>query len=66
MPGKQMAIDADMNAGLIGEEEAKKRRAEVTQEADFYGSMDGALITIIISPAMASPRTNLLAPSIEP
>ncbi|URQ59437.1 flagellar biosynthesis protein FlhA [Pantoea alhagi] len=42
MPGKQMAIDADLNAGLIGEEEAKKRRTEVTQEADFYGSMDGA------------------------
>ncbi len=42
MPGKQMAIDADLNAGLIGEEEAKRRRAEVTQEADFYGSMDGA------------------------
>ena len=42
MPGKQMAIDADLNAGLIGEEEAKKRRSEVTQEADFYGSMDGA------------------------
>lgn len=42
MPGKQMAIDADLNAGLIGEEEAKRRRSEVTQEADFYGSMDGA------------------------
>lgn len=42
MPGKQMAIDADLNAGLIGEDEAKKRRSEVTQEADFYGSMDGA------------------------
>ncbi|MCI9496097.1 MAG: flagellar biosynthesis protein FlhA [Enterobacter hormaechei subsp. steigerwaltii] len=42
MPGKQMAIDADLNAGLIGEEEAKRRRKEVTQEADFYGSMDGA------------------------
>ena len=42
MPGKQMAIDADLNAGLIGEQEAKKRRTEVTQEADFYGSMDGA------------------------
>lgn len=42
MPGKQMAIDADLNAGLIGEEEAKARRSEVTQEADFYGSMDGA------------------------
>lgn len=42
MPGKQMAIDADLNAGLIGEDEAKRRRQEVTQEADFYGSMDGA------------------------
>ncbi|MCE8013810.1 flagellar biosynthesis protein FlhA [Billgrantia desiderata] len=42
MPGKQMAIDADLNAGLIGEEDARKRRAEVAQEADFYGSMDGA------------------------
>lgn len=42
MPGKQMAIDANLNAGLIGEDEAKKRRSEVTQEADFYGSMDGA------------------------
>jgi len=42
MPGKQMAIDADLNAGLIGEQEAKKRRTEETQEADFYGSMDGA------------------------
>jgi flagellar biosynthesis protein FlhA len=42
MPGKQMAIDADLNAGLIGEDVARKRRAEVSQEADFYGSMDGA------------------------
>ncbi|WP_421148711.1 flagellar biosynthesis protein FlhA [Aeromonas dhakensis] len=42
MPGKQMAIDADLNAGLINQEEAKKRRQDVTQEADFYGSMDGA------------------------
>lgn len=42
MPGKQMAIDADLNAGIISDDEAKKRRAEVTQEADFYGSMDGA------------------------
>ncbi|QCI23256.1 flagellar biosynthesis protein FlhA [Buchnera aphidicola] len=42
MPGKQMAIDADLNAGLIREEQAKKRRLEITQEADFYGSMDGA------------------------
>lgn len=42
MPGKQMAIDADLNAGLIGEAEARRRRNDVTQEADFYGSMDGA------------------------
>jgi flagellar biosynthesis protein FlhA len=42
MPGKQMAIDADLNAGLIGEDEARRRRAEIAQEADFYGSMDGA------------------------
>ncbi len=42
MPGKQMAIDADLNAGLINDTEAKRRRAEVAQEADFYGSMDGA------------------------
>lgn len=42
MPGKQMAIDADLNAGMIGEEEARKRRTEVAQEAEFYGAMDGA------------------------
>ncbi|HSU11074.1 MAG TPA: flagellar biosynthesis protein FlhA, partial [Pseudonocardia sp.] len=42
MPGKQMAIDADLNAGLINEKQARKRRIEVTAEADFYGSMDGA------------------------
>ena len=42
MPGKQMSIDADLNAGLIGEEEAKARRREISQEADFYGAMDGA------------------------
>jgi flagellar biosynthesis protein FlhA len=42
MPGKQMAIDADLNAGLIDEKQAKSRRKEVTSEADFYGSMDGA------------------------
>ncbi|MDO6564670.1 flagellar biosynthesis protein FlhA [Amphritea sp. 1_MG-2023] len=42
MPGKQMAIDADLNAGLISQDDAKTRRQEVTQEADFYGSMDGA------------------------
>ncbi len=42
MPGKQMAIDADLNAGLIGQEEAQKRRDALAQEADFYGTMDGA------------------------
>src|SRR5210317_659944 len=42
MPGKQMAIDADLNAGILTPEEAKKRRAEVSEEADFYGAMDGA------------------------
>jgi len=42
MPGKQMAIDADLNAGLIDQPEAKRRRAEVAGEAEFYGSMDGA------------------------
>ena len=42
MPGKQMAIDADLNAGLIGEDEARRRRKETAQEAEFFGSMDGA------------------------
>lgn len=42
MPGKQMAIDADLNAGLINDEQAKTRRAEIANEADFYGAMDGA------------------------
>jgi flagellar biosynthesis protein FlhA len=42
LPGKQMAIDADMNAGILSPEEAKERREEVAKEADFYGSMDGA------------------------
>ncbi len=42
MPGKQMAIDADLNAGIIDQEDAKKRREELSQESDFYGSMDGA------------------------
>jgi flagellar biosynthesis protein FlhA len=41
MPGKQMAIDADMNAGLLGEEEARRRRRELSQEGDFYAAMDG-------------------------
>jgi flagellar biosynthesis protein FlhA len=42
MPGKQMAIDADLNSGLINESEAKERRRKVQREADFYGAMDGA------------------------
>ena len=42
MPGKQMAIDADLNAGLIGEDEARKRRSTIAEEANFFGSMDGA------------------------
>lgn len=42
MPGKQMAIDADLNAGLLTQEDARQRRLEITREADFYGSMDGA------------------------
>jgi len=43
MPGKQMAIDADLNAGLINQAQAQARRKEVTSEADFYGAMDGAV-----------------------
>lgn len=42
MPGKQMAIDADLNAGLINDQEAKQRRADISKEADFFGAMDGA------------------------
>src|SRR5690606_25528246 len=42
MPGKQMSIDADLNAGVINQEDAKKRRQEISSEADFYGAMDGA------------------------
>ncbi|MCH7726549.1 MAG: flagellar biosynthesis protein FlhA [Planctomycetes bacterium] len=42
MPGRQMAIDADLNAGMIDEREAQRRRNEITQQADFYGAMDGA------------------------
>jgi flagellar biosynthesis protein FlhA len=42
MPGKQMAIDADLNAGLIGDDEARRRRQNIAKEADFYGAMDGA------------------------
>src|SRR5512147_2775974 len=43
MPGKQMAIDADLNAGLIDDKEAKRRRDRIRREADFYGAMDGAI-----------------------
>ena len=42
MPGKQMAIDADLNAGMIDQEEAQRRRSDISSEADFYGAMDGA------------------------
>ena len=42
MPGKQMAIDADLNAGQITEDEARSRREDIAREADFYGAMDGA------------------------
>ena len=42
MPGRQMAIDADLNAGIIDEREAQRRRLEITQQADFFGAMDGA------------------------
>src|SRR4029077_16145504 len=42
MPGKQMAIDADLNAGQITDEEARRRRSDISREADFYGAMDGA------------------------
>ena len=42
MPGKQMAIDADLNAGIIEENEARQRRRDIEREADFYGAMDGA------------------------
>ncbi len=42
MPGKQMAVDADLNTGVISEQDAKKRRSDIQREADFYGAMDGA------------------------
>ena len=44
MPGKQMSIDADLNAGLIDEVEARRRRREIERQADFYGAMDGCLL----------------------
>src|SRR5207244_1792499 len=43
LPGKQLAIDADMNAGIIDQQEARERRAEIGKEAEFYGAMDGAI-----------------------
>ena len=78
MPGKQMAIDADLRAGAISVDAARERRRRLEREGQFYGAMDGAMkfvkgdaiagiaITVITMPAMASPRTNLLAPSIAP
>ncbi len=59
MPGKQMAIDADLNSGLIGEDEAKRRRAELTQEADFFGAMDGAG-AFVVRDAMAGVMVMLI------
>jgi flagellar biosynthesis protein FlhA len=53
LPGKQMSIDADLNSGLIEEEEAKRRRKEIQEEADFYGAMDGA-IKFVSKDAIAS------------
>ena len=51
MPGKQMAIDADLNAGLINDVEAKQRRQEIAEKADFYGSMDGAVNLFVGMPS---------------
>ncbi len=59
MPGKQMAIDADLNSGLIGEDEAKRRRAELSQEADFFGAMDGAG-SFVVRDAMAGVMVMLI------
>ncbi len=59
MPGKQMAIDADLNSGLIGEDEAKRRRAELSQEADFFGAMDGAA-AFVVRDAMAGVMVMLI------
>lgn len=54
MPGKQMSVDADLNAGLISEEEARKRRELIRREADFYGAMDGASKFVRGTPSRAS------------
>ena len=50
MPGKQMSIDADLNAGLINEEQARARRREIEREADFYGAMDRASKFVKVTP----------------
>ena len=57
MPGKQMAIDADLNAGILTPEEATERRNEVAREADFYGSMDGAFLLRFAECVLALRRT---------
>ena len=59
MPGKQMAIDADLSSGLINEAQAKERRAKVQREADFYGAMDGAT-KIVKGDAVMSLITNAI------
>ncbi len=61
MPGKQMAIDADLNAGLIDQNQAKSRRLEVAQEAEFYGSMDGAS-KFVRGDAIAGPADSVHQP----
>ena len=61
MPGKQMAVDADLNAGLINEAEAKRRRAELGDEADFFGSMDGAS-KFVRGDAVAGAKEDVKAP----
>lgn len=55
MPGKQMSIDADLNAGMINEQQARERRQNVEREADFYGAMDGAskFVKEMPSPALS-------------
>ena len=65
MPGKQMSIDADLNSGLISEDEARNRRERLQREADFYGAMDGAS-KFVKGDAIAGLVINLLAPSIAP
>ena len=54
MPGRQMAIDADLNAGVIDQHEAQRRRREVTEQADFFGAMDGPASSSAATPSPAS------------